>query len=76
MMHDKKMDADGDYDNSKMSKGQEPKSKSGGMASHLAASPDNNPTTSRQCSDSFSGKNMPKGGSAGNKKVASNQGGV
>ncbi len=72
----KKMDSDGDYDNSKMSKGDGPKSVKGGMAAHLAASPGNNPTKSRECSDSFSGKNMPKSGSSGNKQVASTQSGV
>ncbi len=55
----------------KMTKGNEPSSKSGGMKSHLGASPGNNPTTSKKCDLSFSGKNFPKGSSSERHKVAS-----
>ena len=40
----------------KMTKGNEPTSKKGGMKAHLAASPGNNPTASRSVNTGFSGK--------------------
>lgn len=60
----------------KMTKGHEPTSKSGGMKSHLPASPDNNPTTSRECGKEFSGKNMPKASGSSRHHTAAKQGGV
>ena len=60
----------------KMTKGSEPTSKSGGMKSHLGSSPGNNPTTSKSCGTSFSGKNMPKGSKSSRHQVASKMSGV
>lgn len=60
----------------KMTKGHEPNSKGGGMKAHLPASPDNNPTKSKECGKEFSGKNMPKGSSSGRHHTASKQSGV
>lgn len=64
-----------------MTKGHEPKSVSGGMASHLPASEGNNPMTSRKCDLSFGGENKGEltqvdAKKSGNKCVASNQSGV
>lgn len=55
----------------KMTKGNEPSSKSGGMQSHLGSSPGNNPTTSKNCDLSFSGKNMSKGSGSDRHSTAS-----
>jgi len=64
-----------------MNKGNEPESKSGGMNAHLPASPNNEPTASRKCDESFSSKNKGElsqsdAKKSGNKCVASNQSGV
>lgn len=48
----------------KMTKGNEPTSKSGGMRAHLPPSPGNNPTVSKTPGTGFSGKNMPSGNSS------------
>ncbi len=60
----------------KMTKGHEPTSKSGGMQSHLGASPDNNPTASRSVNTSFSGKCCAKGSSSPRHHTAAKKSGV
>ena len=59
-----------------MTKGNEPSSKSGGMQSHLGASPGNNPGKSKECNLGFSGKNMPKGSGSERHKTAAKESGV
>lgn len=60
----------------KMSKGTVPTNKSGGMQSHLGASPGNNPTTSKECGLGFSDKNKPKGSSSDRHHTAAKESGV
>lgn len=60
----------------KMTKGNPPENKSGGMQAHLGSSPGNNPTESKSPNLAFSGKNCPKGSSSARHKVAAKQSGV
>ena len=57
----------------KMTKGNEPNSKSGGMKSHLGSSPGNNPTKSKSPGLGFSDKNKSKGSSSSRHHTASKQ---
>ena len=65
-----------EFDMMNYSKGDVVHSKGGGMRSHLPASPGNNPTKSKTCNLTFSGKNCPKGSSSARHHTASKQSGV
>lgn len=60
----------------KMSKGSEPSNKSGGMKSHIPASPGNNPGTSKSCDLSFSSKNKSAGSTSARHHTAADKSGV